>query len=209
MEKFTVYKGTTVPLMNDNIDTDQILPKQFLKLIDKKGFGKYLMYAWRYLDSRYTENPDFIFNQEAYRKATILITGDNFGAGSSREHAAWALADYGFKVVIAGSFGDIHYNNELNNGMLPIVQPLEVRQKLANLAADQELTVDLEQQKIISPVGEFSFEIDGEWKHKLLNGLDDIGITLQYEDLISKYEAKRPAYWREEENRTLLEKDEK
>ena len=109
MEKFTVYTGTTVPLMNDNIDTDQILPKQFLKLIDKKGFGKYLMYAWRYLDDKYTEDPDFVFNRPEYRKASILISGDNFGAGSSREHAAWALADYGFKVVIAGSFGDIHY----------------------------------------------------------------------------------------------------
>ena len=183
--------------MNDNIDTDQILPKQFLKLIDKKGFGKYLMYAWRYSDHLYTENPDFIFNKEEYRKATILITGDNFGAGSSREHAAWALADYGFKVVIAGSFGDIHYNNELNNGMLPIVQPLEVRQKLAQLAPTDEITVDLLKQQIISPVGIFDFDIDGDWKHKLLNGLDDIGITLQYEDLIAAYEKNRPAYWQE------------
>ena len=195
MEKFTVYTGTTVPLMNDNIDTDQILPKQFLKLIDKKGFGKYLMYEWRYLDDNYTENPDFIFNTAPYRKATILITGDNFGAGSSREHAAWALADYGFKVIIAGSFGDTHYNNDLNNGILPIVQPLEVRQKLAQLASTDEVTVDLPNQKIISPVGEFDFEIDGDWKHKLLNGLDDIGITLQYEDLISDYEKHRPSYW--------------
>ena len=162
MEKFTIYTGTTVPLMNDNIDTDQILPKQFLKLIDKKGFGKYLMYAWRYKDDKYTEDPDFVFNRPEYRKATILITGDNFGAGSSREHAAWALADYGFKVVIAGSFGDIHYNNELNNGMLPIVQPIEVRQKLKQLKPTDKVTVDLEQQKIISPVGEFTFEIDGE-----------------------------------------------
>lgn len=195
MEKFTVYKGTTVPLMNDNIDTDQLLPKQFLKLIDKKGFGKYLMYSWRYLDNDYTENPDFIFNQEAYRKATILITGDNFGAGSSREHAAWALEDYGFKVVIAGSFGDIHYNNELNNGMLPIVQPIEVREQLANLSPEDEITVDLPQQKIISPVGEFSFEIDADWKKKLIEGLDDIGITLQFEDLIAEYEKNRPSYW--------------
>ena len=178
MEKFTSYTGTTVPLMNDNIDTDQILPKQFLKLIDKKGFGKYLMYAWRYLDDQYTEDPDFIFNKPEYRKATILITGDNFGAGSSREHAAWALA-----------------NNELNNGMLPIVQPLEVRQKLASLKPADPVTVDLEEQKILSPVGEFRFEIDQDWKHKLLNGLDDIGITLQYEDLIAAYEKNRPAYW--------------
>lgn len=195
MEKFTVYSGTTVPLMNDNIDTDQILPKQFLKLIDKKGFGKYLFYEWRYLDHKYTDNPDFIFNKPDYRGASILISGDNFGAGSSREHAAWALEDYGFKVVIAGSFGDIHYNNELNNGMLPIVQPLEVRQQLAQLAPDQEITVDLPQQKLLTPFGSFDFDIDGEWKHKLLNGLDDIGITLQYEDLITQYEKSRPSYW--------------
>ena len=200
MEKFTVYTGTTVPLMNDNIDTDQILPKQFLKLIDKKGFGKYLMYEWRYLDDNYTENPDFIFNQAPYTHAGILITGENFGAGSSREHAAWALADYGFRVVIAGSFGDIHYNNELNNGLLPIVQPREVREELAKLSPDETITVDLEKQLLITPIGEFSFEIDGEWKHKLLNGLDDIGITLQYEDLITAYENQRPAYWRDDEN---------
>ncbi len=142
MEKFTIYTGTTVPLMNDNIDTDQILPKQFLELIDKKGLWEILL---RMLGAIWptskVEDPDFIFNKPEYRQATILITGDNFGAGSSREHAAWALADYGFKVVIAGSFGDIHYNNELNNGMLPIVQPLEVRQKLASLKPTDEVTV--------------------------------------------------------------------
>lgn len=115
-------------------------------------------------------------------------------AGSSREYAAWALADYGFKVVIAGSVGDIHYNNELNNDMLPIVQPREVREKLAQLKPTDQVTVDLEQQKIISPVEEFTFEIDSECKHKLLNSLDDIGITLQYEELIAAYEKQRPAY---------------
>lgn len=197
METFTVYTGTSVPLMNDNIDTDQILPKQFLKLIDKKGFGKYLMYEWRYLDDNYTEDPDFIFNTAPYRKATILITGDNFGAGSSREHAAWALADYGFKVIIAGSFGDIHYNNDLNNGILPIVQPRDVREKLATLKSTDEITVDLYEQKILSPVGEFYFDIDADWKNKLLKGLDDIGITMQYEDLIAEYEKNRPAYWQD------------
>lgn len=114
-------------------------------------------------------------------------------AGSSREHAAWALANYGFKVVIAGTFGDIHYNN----GMLPIVQPREVREKLAQLKPTDHVTVDLEQQKIISPVEEFTFEIDSEWKHKLLNSLDDIGITLQYEELIAAYEKQRPAYWQD------------
>ena len=126
MEKFTVYTGTTVPLMNDNIDTDQILPKQFLKLIIKKVLGNTSCMLGAIWMTNILRIPDFIFNKPEYRKATILITGDNFGAGSSREHAAWALADYGFKVVIAGSFGDIHYNNELNNGMLPIVQPREI-----------------------------------------------------------------------------------
>ncbi|MDQ0222140.1 3-isopropylmalate dehydratase small subunit [Streptococcus moroccensis] len=195
MEKFSIYTGTTVPIMNDNIDTDQLLPKQFLKLIDKKGFGNYLFFEWRYLDKKYTDNPDFILNQPQYAKASILISGDNFGAGSSREHAAWALADYGFKVVIAGSFGDIHYNNELNNGMLPIVQPKAVREQLAQLAPDQEITIDLPKQELITPFGTFFFEIDDQWKHKLINGLDDIGITLQYEDLIAAYEENRPSYW--------------
>ncbi|KXT78374.1 3-isopropylmalate dehydratase small subunit [Streptococcus sp. DD13] len=197
MDAFTIYTGTTVPLMNDNIDTDQILPKQFLKLIDKKGFGKYLMYEWRYLDDNYTEDPDFIFNTAPYRKATILITGDNFGAGSSREHAAWALADYGFKVIIAGSFGDIHYNNDLNNGILPIVQPREVREKLAGLDPTDPVTVDLYEQKILSPVGDFPFDIDADWKNKLLKGLDDIGITLEYADKIAAYEKNRPVYWQD------------
>lgn len=195
MEKFTVYTGTTVPIMNSNIDTDQLLPKQFLKLIDKKGFGKYLFFEWRYTDNHYTDNPDFILNRPEYQGASILISGDNFGAGSSREHAAWALADYGFKVIIAGSFGDIHYNNDLNNGILPIVQPADVREKLAALAPDEEVTVDLLSQKLITPFGSFDFEIDEQWKHKLVNGLDDIGITLQYEELIAEYEKNRPAYW--------------
>ena len=153
------------------------------------------MYAWRYLDDQYTEDPDFIFNKPEYRHATILISGDNFGSGSSREHAAWALEDYGFRCVIAGSFSDIHYNNELKNGMLPIVQPLEVRQKLAALPAGEEITIDLPNQVIKSSAGEFPFEIDGEWKRKLVLGLDDIGITLQYENLIAAYEKNRPSYW--------------
>ena len=161
MEKFTVYTGKSVPLMNDNIDTDQLIPKQFLKAVDKKGFGKNLLFEWRYL------------NQPEYRDATILISGDNFGSGSSREHAAWALEDYGFRCVIAGSFSDIHYNNELKNGMLPIVQPLEVRQKLAALPAGEEITIDLPNQVIKSSAGEFPFEIDSEWKRKLVLGLDD------------------------------------
>ena len=137
MEKFTVYKGTTVPLMNDNIDTDQIIPKQYLKATDKTGFGKNMFFEWRYLNDGEAENPDFILNHPEYRQATILISGDNFGSGSSREHAAWAIKDYGFRAVIAGSFSDIHYNNELKNGILPIVQPLETREILAALSPDE------------------------------------------------------------------------
>ena len=195
MEKFTVYKGTTVPLMNDNIDTDQIIPKQFLKATDKTGFGKNMFFEWRYLSDGEAENPDFILNQPEDRQATILISGDNFGSGSSREHAAWAIKDYGFRAVIAGSFSDIHYNNELKNGILPIVQPLETREILAALSPDETIEIDLPHQVIKTSKGDFTFEIDAEWKRKLVNGLDDIGITLQYEDLITAYEKQRPAYW--------------
>ena len=195
MEKLTVYKGTTVPLMNDNIDTDQIIPKQFLKATDKTGFGKNMFFEWRYLSDGEAENPDFILNHPEYRQATILISGDNFGSGSSREHAAWAIKDYGFRAVIAGSFSDIHYNNELKNGILPIVQPLETREILAALSPDETIEIDLPHQVIKTSKGDFTFEIDAEWKRKLVNGLDDIGITLQYEDLITAYEKQRPAYW--------------
>lgn len=195
MEKFTVYKGTTVPLMNDNIDTDQIIPKQFLKATDKTGFGKNMFFEWRYLSDGEAENPDFILNHPEYRQATILISGDNFGSGSSREHAAWAIKDYGFRAVIAGSFSDIHYNNELKNGILPIVQPLETREILAALSPNETIEIDLPHQVIKTSKGDFTFDIDAEWKRKLVNGLDDIGITLQYEDLITAYEKQRPAYW--------------
>ncbi|MDR1605962.1 MAG: 3-isopropylmalate dehydratase small subunit [Streptococcaceae bacterium] len=195
MEKFTVYKGTTVPLMNDNIDTDQIIPKQFLKATGKTGFGKNMFFEWRYLSDGESENPDFILNHPEYQQATILISGDNFGSGSSREHAAWAIKDYGFRAVIAGSFSDIHYNNELKNGILPIVQPLENREILAALSPDEAIEIDLPNQVIRTSKGDFAFEIDAEWKRKLVNGLDDIGITLQYEELIAAYERQRPAYW--------------
>lgn len=189
MEKFTIYKGTSVPVMNDNIDTDQIIPKQFLKAIDKKGFGKNLFYEWRYLKD-YDENPDFILNAPKYKKASLLISGDNFGSGSSREHAAWALSDYGFRAIIAGSYSDIFYNNVLKNGLLPIKQPREVLNQLTKLSSQEEITIDLPHQLIITSLGDFHFEIDPIWKDKLINGLDDIGITLQYEEAISAYEQK-------------------
>ncbi|MCT1191698.1 3-isopropylmalate dehydratase small subunit [Lactococcus lactis] len=189
MEKFTIYKGTSVPVMNDNIDTDQIIPKQFLKAIDKKGFGKNLFYEWRYLKD-YDENPDFILNAPKYKKASLLISGDNFGSGSSREHAAWALSDYGFRAIIAGSYSDIFYNNALKNGLLPIKQPREVLNQLTKLSSQEEITIDLPHQLIITSLGDFHFAIDPIWKDKLINGLDDIGITLQYEEAISAYEQK-------------------
>ena len=189
MEKFTIYKGTSVPVMNDNIDTDQIIPKQFLKAIDKKGFGKNLFYEWRYLKD-YDENPDFILNAPKYKKASLLISGDNFGSGSSREHAAWALSDYGFRAIIAGSYSDIFYNNALKNGLLPIKQPREVLNQLTKLSSQEKITIDLPHQLIITSLGDFHFEIDPIWKDKLINGLDDIGITLQYEESISAYEQK-------------------
>jgi len=175
--------------MNDNIDTDQIIPKQFLKAIDKKGFGKNLFYEWRY-SKDYEENPDFMLNKPQYRKASLLISGDNFGSGSSREHAAWALADYGFRAIIAGSYSDIFYNNSLKNGLLPIVQPKEALKSLAQLSSQEEITIDLPHQLIQTSTENFYFEIDPIWKDKLINGLDDIGITLQYEQAITAYEQK-------------------
>ncbi|OFI47558.1 3-isopropylmalate dehydratase small subunit [Floricoccus penangensis] len=197
MEKFTVYEGTTVPLMNDNIDTDQIIPKQFLKATDKIGFGKNMFFEWRYLENGKEENPDFVLNKPQYRGATILISGDNFGSGSSREHAAWAIKDYGFKVIIAGSYSDIFYNNALKNGLLPIVLAEDSREELTNLLPEQEIIVNLPNQTIETPEKSYSFDIDAEWKRKLVNGLDDIGLTMEFDDSISRYEGNRPSYLRE------------
>ncbi|WP_207696192.1 3-isopropylmalate dehydratase small subunit [Enterococcus sp. DIV0212c] len=194
MEAFTQHTGTTVPLMNDNIDTDQIIPKSFLKRIEKTGFGEFLFDEWRYLPDR-TPNPEFRLNEPQYKEATILISGDNFGSGSSREHAAWALDDYGFRAVIAGSFSDIFYMNATKNGLLPIVLKHEELEVLAGLGADETITIDLPAQQVITPNGIYSFEIDSTWKHKLVNGLDDIAISLTHDDEIAAYEAKIPAYW--------------
>lgn len=193
MKAFTQFEGTTIPLMNDNIDTDQILPKNFLKRVEKTGFGEFLFDDWRYL-AKCKPNPEFILNFPQYKEASILITGDNFGSGSSREHAAWALLDYGFSVVIAGSFGDIFYMNATKNGLLPIVLPLPVRQQLAALSPDTAIHVDLPLQQVIIDGEIIPFEIDPAWKHKLVNGLDEIGITLQEADKISAYEQTIPDY---------------
>lgn len=184
IQSITTYTGKVVPLFNDNIDTDQIIPKVHLKRITKSGFGPFAFDEWRYLPDG-TNNPDFNPNKPEYSGATILITGDNFGCGSSREHAAWALKDYGFNIIIAGSFSDIFFMNCTKNGMLPITLGENERKYLAS---QKEITIDLPNQTVSANDKSFNFQIDETWKHKLVNGLDDIAITLVYEDLIEQYE---------------------
>ncbi|MGV3096360.1 MULTISPECIES: 3-isopropylmalate dehydratase small subunit [Staphylococcus] len=186
IQPITTYTGKVVPLFNDNIDTDQIIPKAHLKRITKSGFGPFAFDEWRYLPDG-SDNPDFNPNKPEYAGASILITGDNFGCGSSREHAAWALKDYGFNIIIAGSFSDIFYMNCTKNGMLPITLNEDERKYLAS---QKEITVDLPQQTVSANNKSFKFKIDETWKHKLVNGLDDIAITLAYEGLIEQYENK-------------------
>ena len=193
MEKFTIHTGQSIPLMNDNIDTDQLIPKTYLKRVEKSGFGEFLFDDWRYLADR-SLNPDFILNHPDYQQATILVAGDNFGSGSSREHAAWALMDYGFKAVIAGSFSDIFYMNATKNGLLPIVLDQNAREKIAHLPSNHQLTIDLEAQTVSVGEDTYHFDIDETWKYKLLNGLDEIGITLQSADEITAYEQTIPSY---------------
>ena len=183
------------PLDRINVDTDQIIPKQFLKKIERTGFGVHLFHDWRYLDDEGTQlNPDFVLNYPRYQGAQILLTRENFGCGSSREHAPWALHDYGFKCVIASSFADIFFNNCRKNGILAVVlQPEEVQALFVEVEAHEgcQLTVDLLQQSVITPEGKkFSFEVDQFAKNSLLNGLDDIGWTLQFEEKIEDYEQK-------------------
>ncbi|WP_334330481.1 3-isopropylmalate dehydratase small subunit [Companilactobacillus sp. HBUAS59699] len=187
MRPITTITKTSVPLMKDNIDTDQLIPKQFLKNILKTGYGKNLFYDWRYLDGG-KPNPDFVLNKDEYKAASILITGDNFGCGSSREHAVWALKDYGFEVVIAGSFSDIFYMNSTKNGLLAITLPQSERNILANISYDEKITVDVPKQEVIYKNKIFKFAMDPLWKHKFVNGLDDIDITMEYENEIKQYE---------------------
>ena len=187
MKPFTKYTGTIVPIMNDNIDTDQLIPKQYLKSIEKTGFGQYVFDEWRYNEDR-TDNMDFNLNKPEYKNGTILITGENFGCGSSREHAAWALQDYGFRVIVAGGYSGIFYMNWLNNGHLPITLPLADRLELAALSGDTEITVDLENNKLTANGKDYFFELEESWKQRLLKGLDSIGLTLEHEDEIRKYE---------------------
>jgi 3-isopropylmalate/(R)-2-methylmalate dehydratase small subunit len=205
MKAFTVVKGIAAPMDRANIDTDMIIPKQFLKSIKRSGFGPNLFDELRYLDEGQPDadnsgrplNPDFVLNQPRYQGACVLLARENFGCGSSREHAPWALEDYGFRAVIAPSYADIFFNNSFKNGLLPIVLDEAIVDGLfKEVAAHEgyELVIDLESQKIITPTNEeIPFEVDAFRKHCLLNGLDDIGLTLQDADVIKTYEEARKA----------------
>jgi len=194
MEAFIKHTGIVAPVDRVNVDTDAIIPKQFLKRIERSGFGQFLFYEWRF-DEQGNENPNFEPNKPRYRGASILISRANFGCGSSREHAPWAILDYGFKVVIAPSFADIFYNNCFKNGILPIKLSEEQVEELFQRTSANEgykLTVDLENKRITDELGlDIAFELDEHRRQFLLQGLDDIGLTLQHEDLIAAYEAKR------------------
>ena len=203
MQAFRIHKGLVAPLDRENVDTDAIIPKQFLKSIKRSGFGPNLFDEWRYLDrgepgqdpATRQINPDFVLNQPRYRGASVLLARQNFGCGSSREHAPWALDQYGFRAIIAPSFADIFFNNSFKNGLLPIVQPAHVVASLfdeVNAFPGYELTVDLERQVIVKPDGsELAFEIESFRKYCLLNGFDDIGLTLRHADKIRAFEAER------------------
>jgi 3-isopropylmalate/(R)-2-methylmalate dehydratase small subunit len=194
MQKFDKLTGVAAPLAMINVDTDMIIPKQHLKTIKRTGLGKALFDEMRY-EADGSEKPDFVLNQPAYRKAQILVAGANFGCGSSREHAPWALLDFGIRCILAPSFADIFHNNCFKNGILPIPLPQETVDKLmedARKGANAQLTIDLEKQEIVRPDGEtIKFQIDGFRRHCLLNGLDDIGLTMQKGGDISGYETRQ------------------
>ena len=187
MDKFKKIKSIVTPFDKVNVDTDQIVPKQFLKLIQKTGFGKFLFYNWRF-DSDEKPNSSFILNDPKYKNSKILITQDNFGCGSSREHAVWALQDYGFSVIIAPSFADIFFSNCFKNGLLAIILNAKIVEKL--LKIQTEIEVDLENQIIKTDTEIIPFQIDEYKKKNLLNGLDEIALTLKYQDKILEYEKK-------------------
>lgn len=205
MDKYTIESGLVAPLDRANVDTDQIIPKQFLKSIKRSGFGPNLFDEWRYLDkgepgqdcSNRPLNPDFILNAKRYQGAKVLLARRNFGCGSSREHAPWALMDYGFRTVIAPTFADIFYNNCFQNGILPIRLSEEIVETLFQRVFAQEgysLTIDLDAQVVVTPEGDrYGFEVDAFRKYCLLNGLDDIGLTLQDADAIRTYEQRKRA----------------
>ncbi|HEY0817482.1 MAG TPA: 3-isopropylmalate dehydratase small subunit [Rhizobacter sp.] len=203
MQAFKLHKGLVAPLDRENVDTDAIIPKQFLKSIKKSGFGPNLFDEWRYLDhgepgqdpSTRKPNPDFVLNQPRYQGASILLTRQNFGCGSSREHAPWALDQYGFRAILAPSYADIFFNNSFKNGLLPIVLPESAINQLfdeVNAFVGYQLTIDLERQLVAKPDGaEIPFDIEPFRKYCLINGFDDIGLTLRHADKIKAFEAER------------------
>ncbi len=205
MQQFTVHKGLVAPMDRENVDTDAIIPKQFLKSIRKTGFGQNLFDEWRYLDAGFPgqdpatrrPNPDFVLNQPRYQGATVLLARKNFGCGSSREHAPWALDQYGFRAIIAPSYADIFFNNSFKNGLLPIALSESQVDQLFNEALafpGYQLTIDLERQVIVKPQGEvIPFEVQAFRKYCLLNGFDDIGLTLRHADKIKAFESERLA----------------
>ena len=205
MQKFAVHMGLVAPMDRENVDTDAIIPKQFLKSIRKTGFGPHLFDAWRYLDAGFPgqdlttrkPNPDFVLNQPRYKGASILLARKNFGCGSSREHAPWALDQYGFRAIIAPSYADIFFNNSFKNGLLPIVLSEAQVGQLFNEALafpGYQLTIDLERQVVIKPQGEeIAFEVQAFQKFCMLGGFDDIGLTLRQSDIIKAFEAERLA----------------
>ena len=200
MQPFISHTGLAVILDSANVDTDQIIPKQFLSKVTRDGFGVHLFHDWRYLDDAGDKpNPDFTLNKPRYKGASVLVSQENFGCGSSREHAPWALADFGFKVIIAPSFADIFYGNSINNGLLPVkLTDAEVKQLMAEVEAEEgaEICIDLQALTVTSPSGAvFHFDIAQSARHNLLNGLDAIGLTLSHTDTIANYEANIPS-WR-------------
>ena len=201
MDSFTTLTGVAAPLPIINVDTDMIIPKQFLRTIKRSGLSEGLFYEMRF-DTEGNPVSDFVLNKELYSHAQILVSGENFGCGSSREHAPWALLDFGLRCIIAPSFGDIFYNNCFKNGILPLQLPQdEVDQLMAFAAEGKEVTIHLAEQKVLCGNSVFQFEIDPFRKHCLINGLDDIGLTLEKENFISAYEAKnrqeKPWLWQE------------
>ena len=198
MEPFATLHGVVAPMNRVNVDTDQIIPKQFLKRVERTGFGQFLFFDWR-LKADGSPNPDFILNKPGYQGASILVAGRNFGSGSSREHAPWALADYGFRCLIAPSFADIFSSNCYQNGILPLVLPEETVQRImdnAETTPGYSLHVDLEGKRVWDDSEEVaaSFDIEPFRRHCLLNGLDDIGLTLEYEDAIAAFESRRSGH---------------
>lgn len=198
MQEFKQHTGLAAPLDAANVDTDQIIPKQFLQKVSKLGFGKHLFHDWRFLDDAGEQpNPEFVLNAPRYQGASILLARENFGNGSSREHAPWALADYGLRAIIAPSFADIFYGNSLNNGLLVVrlkAEEVDALFKLVEANEGQTITVDLENQQVRAGELCFDFAIDEFRRYCIMNGLDNIGLTLQHSDAIDAYEAKQPAW---------------